>query len=185
MGIKNFIRNRLLIDNRGSVSVLILGLFFLSVITFLVLTDITSVYLAKRALTQVTEAAAQRGVKNLDLEKYYASKYNLSSAILSASGLGAVDPGIPIDCAKGNEDVRSTIKDWIQLDDSIRRNSLSNVQVDVVTCDGYQMGISTSARAHLPFVLSFLGISEYRISAQVGIFDERKVTDNYYGLTFG
>ncbi|MCX6444938.1 MAG: hypothetical protein NTY85_05350 [Actinobacteria bacterium] len=185
MGIKNFIRNRLLIDNRGSISVLILGMFFLSVITFLVLTDITSVYLAKRALTQVTEASAQRGVKNLDLEKYYASKYNLSSMILGASGIGEIDPGIPIDCAKGAVDVRSTISDWIQLDSSIRRNSLSNVQVDEVMCDGYQMGISTSALARLPFAFSFLGISEYRISAQVGIFDERKVTDNYYGLTIG
>ena len=185
MGIKNFFRHRLLLDDRGSISILILGLFLLSVMTFLVLTDITSVYLAKRALIQVTEASAQRGVKNLDLEKYYASKYTLTSTILSASGMGQTDPGIPIDCAKGDIDVRSTINDWNHLDDSIRRNSLSNVQVDKVVCDGYQMGISTSALARLPIALPFLGISEVRISAQVGIFDERKVTTNYYGLTIG
>ncbi len=185
MGIKRIVRIRLLIDDRGSMSILILGLFFLSLMTFLVLTDITSVYLAKRALIQVTEASAQRGVRNLDLEKYYASKYTLTSTILSASGIGQVDPGIPIDCAKGDIDARSTIKDWIQLDNSIRRNSLTSVHVEKVLCDGYQLEISTSAVARLPIALPFLGISEVRISAQVGVFDERKVTTNYYGLTVG
>jgi hypothetical protein len=185
MGVIRFVRNRIFIDDRGSISILILGLFFLSLMTFLVLTDITSVYLAKRALIQVTEASAQRGVKNLDFEKYYASKYTLTSTILSASGMGQTDPGIPIDCTKGDVDVRSTINDWIQLDDSIRRNSLSDVHVEEVLCDGYQLGVSTSAIARLPIALPFLGISEVRVSAQVGIFDERKVTTNYYGLTIG
>lgn len=180
-----FFRKRLLVDDRGSISILILGLFFLSVTTFLILTDITSVYLAKRTLVQVTEAAAQRGVKNLDLEKYYSSKYNASTMVLSAIGIGEQDPGIPIDCKLGNSDARSTIGDWIKLDDSIRRNSLSKVSVDEVVCDGYQMGISTSAIARLPMELPFLGISEVRIEAKVGIFDERKVTTNYYGLTLG
>lgn len=178
---KSLIRKHLSLDERGSISILILGLFLLSVTTFLILTDITSVYLAKRSLLQVTEAAAQRGVKNLDLEKYYASKYNIGSTILTAAGMGETDPGIPIECEQGALDARSTIKDWIQLDDSVRRNSLTNVQVDQISCDGYQLGISTSATSRLPFPLTFLKISEFDISAQVGIFDERKVTTNYYG----
>jgi hypothetical protein len=59
------------------------------------------------------------------------------------------------------------------------------VHVEKVLCDGYQLGVSTSAIARLPIALPFLGISEVRVSAQVGIFDERKVTTNYYGLTIG
>ena len=71
MGIVAKARRLLLKDEKGSISILIMGLFLLSVIILMVLTDISSVYLAKRTLTQATEAAAQRGVRNLDLSKYY------------------------------------------------------------------------------------------------------------------
>jgi len=69
MGLAAKVQRAFLKDERGSISILIMGLFLLSVITLMVLTNISSVYLAKRTLTQATEAAAQRGVRNLDLSK--------------------------------------------------------------------------------------------------------------------
>jgi len=61
-----------------SVSVLTIGLFVILLATTLILTDISSIYLAKRSLSQATEAAVQRGMKNLDAESYYSGEYNLN-----------------------------------------------------------------------------------------------------------
>jgi Flp pilus assembly protein TadG len=63
-------------DERGSISLLIMSLFMATVIVSIILTNISSIYLAKRALTQATEAAAQRGVRNLDVDSYYQGEYN-------------------------------------------------------------------------------------------------------------
>ena len=100
MGIvKNLVEKfqRFLCDERVSLSLLIMSLFITIVITLLILTDISSIYFAKRALTQATEAAAQRGVRNLDLEAYYRGEYNASRLALNLLGNSEVDPGIPID----------------------------------------------------------------------------------------
>ena len=69
-GVGNQMIRRFIRDERGSLSVLIMSLFLTIVATLLILTNISSVYLAKRSLTQITEAAAQRGVRNLDLDAY-------------------------------------------------------------------------------------------------------------------
>ena len=182
MGIRDFtsgakvsVSPRILKNNRGSVSILILGLFVLTLITLLILADISSIYLAKRTLTQVTEEAAQRGVRNLDSQEYYKSTYtlkNLASNILSG---GDQDPGIPIDCAMASRDVVATLKDWDLLNNSITRRHIKDISITDISCDGFQIAILTSAIATLPFVLPFTGISEVRITSHVGIFDERKI----------
>jgi hypothetical protein len=185
MGLMQRIREKLLRDERGSISILIMGLFLLSVITLMVLTDISSVYLAKRTLTQATEAAAQRGVRNLDLEKYYEKSYSAVRFGLNLLGDGEKDPGIPIDCMKGRDDAVDALNIWIGLDASITRKNLHAIRIEEISCDGYELGIRTSARVVLPFNLPLLNQSEVLITSKVGIFDERKVTTNYYGLNLG
>jgi hypothetical protein len=188
MGIvKNLVEKfqRFLCDERGSLSLLIMSLFMTIVITLLILTDISSIYFAKRALTQATEAAAQRGVRNLDLEAYYRGEYNASRLALNLLGNSEVDPGIPIDCAKGSRDAFDTLKNWGNAQVFISRGNLGAIAIDEIQCDGYQLSIRTSSMATLPFVLPFIGLGKVRISAQVGIYDERKVTTNYYGLNLG
>lgn len=157
----------------------------LTLITLIVLTDISSIYIAKRALTQATEAAAQRGVRNLDLERYYAREYNANRFAINLFGSGEIDPGIPIDCEKGRTDSINTLRDWSLLGGSISRKNLSQIQIEEFQCDGFEIGILSSARVTLPFVLSFIGIEKVDISSQVGTFAERKITTNYYGLNLG
>jgi hypothetical protein len=185
MGLMQRMREKLLRDERGSISILIMGLFLLSVITLMVLTDISSVYLAKRTLTQATEAAAQRGVSNLDLQKYYEKSYSAVRFGLNLLGDGEKDPGIPIDCIKGRADAIDAMNSWIGLDASITRKNLLAIRVEEISCDGYELGIRTSARVVLPFNLPLLNKSEVPITSKVGIFDERKVTTNYYGVNIG
>lgn len=172
-------------DQRGSISILIFSLFLLALITSLVLTDISSAYLAKRSLTQATEAAVQRGSKNLDEEAYYSGKYNLLSALASLQGMGEKDPGIPIDCSKAMTDVANSLSDWADGGPTLTRVNLRSIRIETLDCDGYQLSISTSAVAKLPIIFPFIDVTEVRIGSAIGAIDERKSTNNYYGLEIG
>ena len=170
-------------DDRGSLSVLILGLFLVTLITLMILTDVSSVYFAKRSLTQATEAAVQRGVRNLDLGSYYRGEYNIKTFIRNLSG--ERDPGIPIDCEKGRKDSINAISEFSRDRESLLGSRLGEIRVDQISCDGYQLSIQTSSTARLPFVIPFINIDSVEITSHVGAFDERKITTNYYGINVG
>ena len=170
-------------DDRGSLSVLILGLFLVILTTLMILTDVSSVYFAKRSLTQATEAAAQRGVRNLDLGSYYRGEYNIKTFIRNLSG--ERDPGIPIDCEKGCKDSINVISEFSRDRESLLGSQLGEIRVDQISCDGYQLSIQTSSTARLPFVIPFINIGSVEITSHVGAFDERKITTNYYGINVG
>ena len=170
-------------DDRGSLSVLILGLFLVTLITLMILTDVSSVYFAKRSLTQATEAAVQRGVRNLDLGSYYRGEYNIKTFIRNLSG--ERDPGIPIDCEKGCKDSINVISEFSRDRESLLGSRLGEIRVDQISCDGYQLSIQTSSTARLPFVIPFINIGSVEITSHVGAFDERKITTNYYGINVG
>jgi len=178
--VKKFLR-----DERGSLSVLIMSLFITILVTLLILSDISSVYFAKRALTQATEAAAQRAVKNLDMESYYKSKYNATQLLLNLSDGREQDPGIPIDCAKGEMDAASVIDEFSSGRARLLGQQIGQIRIDKISCDGFQMAIATTSTARLPFLLPFINIKEVEIHSVVGTFDERKITTNYYGINLG
>jgi hypothetical protein len=172
-------------EEDGSLSVLILGLFMTVVITLLILTDISAIYFAKRSLTQATEAAAQRGVRNLDLDEYYRGKYNVNQFFKNFSDEREKDPGIPIDCSKGAHDARDAINEFSGDRANLFGQHLGAIKLDDLACDGYQISLKTSSTAALPFVLPFINLSAIEISSQIGTFAERKVSTNYYGINIG
>lgn len=176
MGVK--IRN-FLTDEEGSLSVLILSLFMTILITLVLLTDISAIYFAKRSLTQATEAAAQRGVRNLDLDAYYRSKYNLTQLLINLTDAREKDPGIPIDCSQGEVDARAAINELSSDRINLFGSHLGVISVDEIACDGYQLSLHTSSIAQLPFVLPFIDIESVEIHSHVGTFDERKITTSY------
>jgi hypothetical protein len=176
---------RFLAEEDGSLSVLILSLFMSIVITLVILTDISAIYLSKRSLTQATEAAAQRGARNLDLDAYYRGKYNLTQLLINMTDEREKDPGIPIDCQKGSIDARDVINDVNRDRENLSGQSLGSIKVVSISCDGYQISIETSASARLPFLIPFININSVDISSKIGTFDERKVSTNYYGINIG
>ena len=176
MGVKF---RKFIADEEGSLSVLILSFFMTILITLVILTDISAIYFAKRSLTQATEAAAQRGVRNLDLETYYRGKYNATQFLLNLTGEREKDPGIPIDCSQGEVDARAAIDELSSDRINIFGSHLGVISVDEITCDGYQLSLHTSSIAQLPFVLPFIDIDSVEIHSHVGTFDERKITTSY------
>ena len=166
-----------------------MSLFMSTLIVLVILTNISSIYLAKRALTQASEAAVQRGVRNLDLQRYYQSDYNFWQFAWNLTGEGETDPGIPIDCQKGRDDALSAMEKWMQLSESKEtangRENLEDIRVNRVECDGYQLTISTSADVRLPFLLPFMNLDYVEISTTVASIAQRRITTNYYGIDIG
>ena len=160
-----------------------------TLIVLVILTNISSIYLAKRALTQASEAAVQRGVRNIDLQTYYQSDYNFWQFAWNLTGEGETDPGIPIDCQKGRDDALSAMEKWMQLSESKEtangRENLEDIKVNRVECDGYQLTISTSADVRLPFLLPFINLDYVEISTTVASIAQRRITTNYYGIDIG
>ena len=64
-------------DESGSIAVIVIGLFIITVASLMVMTDVSTVIIAKRSLAQATEAAAQRGVHTLDKSSYYQGTANI------------------------------------------------------------------------------------------------------------
>jgi len=78
-----------------------------------------------------------------------------------------------------------SLNNWVQLDATVTRMNLHSIQIEEILCDGFELGILTSAKVKLPFTPAFLNQPEVGITSRVGIFDERKITTNFYGLNVG
>jgi hypothetical protein len=174
-----------LFDERGSISILIIGLFSILLMLSIIMTDISAVYFGQRSLSSSLEASVQRGSKNLDLEKYYQGEYNLNALIHNVVGESEGDPGIPINCEKGFRDVYSTLDSWENLGPEVSRVNLHKIRLNNFECDGFTISISASAVVNLPITLDFLGIDQVSISASAGGNAERKSNNNYSGFDIG
>jgi hypothetical protein len=165
---------KLLREERGSISLIVLTFFIISVISSLVITDVAAVTIAKRSLTQATEAAAQRGVRNLDRDAYYSGEFDLSTLVGNIFGVGPKDPGIPIDCSKALGDSEGALADWGRGPRSLRRIELVDIVVRKIQCDGFGIQLITSATAQLPIVIPLLKIDKVLITSRVSTTNSRR-----------
>ncbi len=172
-------------SDRGSISILIFGLFSVVLITALMLTNISSIYIAKRTLTLATEAAAQQGAKNLDAKAYYSGEFNLTRAQLTLLGMGEKDPGIPIDCTAGSRDAAIVLSSWDSRDISSNTRNLTSIEVDEISCDGFEISISTLGIVRIPIPIPFIELEFIKIQSRASAIPERADTNNYMGFDFG
>jgi hypothetical protein len=169
-------------DEQGSISVLVLTLFLITVVTSLVITNVAATTIAKRSLIQATEAAAQRGVRNLDKDAYYSGEFDLSTMAGNFFGLGPKDPGVPIDCSRALEDAQDALADWAFGPRSLKRVELSEVAIRDIQCDGFGIELSTAAIAQLPIVIPLFRIEKIRVTAQVSTTNIRKSGFSPFGI---
>lgn len=169
-------------DERGSISLLVMAFFLISVTTSLIITDVAAIAVAKRSLTQATEAAAQRGVRNLDREAYYSGEFDLSTLAANVLGIGPNDPGVPIDCSKALGDSQGALADWASGPSSLRRVELNEIAISDIKCDGFGIQLITSATARLPITIPFFKIEEILVTAQVSTTNTRKAGFSPFGI---
>jgi len=141
-------------QERGSLSVVIIGVFFITVASLMVMTDVASVLVAKRSLAQATEAAAQRGVHTLDKSAYYTGKGTLFSAPLAIINHRDHTP-IPINCAQALLDVMLELHNWSSDEGSMKHHELQGIVLSDLQCDGTSLEVSTYTEVKFPFTVPF------------------------------
>ena len=143
----------------GSISVLTMGLFLLTVALLILITDIASIALAKRSLVHITEAAAMRAVHSLDLAAYYRGNTGVE---------------IPLDCARARQSVNEELAQVLQEGRDLIRPELGSIEVTDFYCAGNLVRLTTSARATLPFRIPDSSLINVEIHASVGAQSDRK-----------
>ena len=176
---------KLLDDEKGSISILTVGLFLLVLSTSLILTDISSIYLAKRSLSLATEAALQRGMKNLDETAYYSGEYNFNQLLVNSFGQAESDPGIPINCEKGLQDIQEVLSGWQTRGAASVRENVDRLRLSDFECNGFEIYIESAAIARIPIPIPFINLDEVAIHSFAGAVGERAETNNYYGFDIG
>ena len=140
---------RLIDDERGSLSALIIGLFLLTMALIMVMSDISALVAARKALSQHTEFLVQQGAKSIDLEAYYQGRGGLLPYLAEKTIVDQTDPGVPLDC---DEVKRAVVQAAAKVVDS----KFSQFQLVHFECDGGMTFVQTQAKAVLPYSLPFL-----------------------------
>lgn len=164
-------------DEEGSISLLIIGLFVVTVATLLVITNIASIAIAQRSLVQASEAAVQRAVQNLDLKAYYVGEGGMLSGILNNS-----DVPIPIECSSANSAISDELRHWNSANTSLLRREIRDIWMSEFNCDGVSVGISTTAFAVLPLQLPFVNLKNIELHTSVGATNTRSKGLYLFGI---
>lgn len=175
-----FVRRKLVSDT-GSISVVVIGLFIITVASLMVMTDVSALIVAKRSLVQATEAAAQRGVHTLDKSEYYQGKANIFTAPMAVATHRA-HPVIPIDCAKGGVEVLLELNSWSNDESDMKWQHLKGIQLTNFSCDGASLEISTRSEMQLPFKVPFTTTNSVFLTASAGTTN--KVQEGFYMFGF-
>ena len=161
----------------GSISVIVIGLFVITVASLMVMTDVSSIIVAKRSLVQATEAAAQRGVHALDKSKYYQGKGNMLT-VPKALATQREHSVIPIDCTRGGIEVLLELNSWSNDEANMKWNALKGIELTNFDCDGASLELSTRSELKLPFQLPFSKTNSVFLTATAGTTN--KVQEGFY-----
>ena len=172
MGLKTTIK-----DEEGSISLLIIGLFVVTIATLLVITNIASIAIAQRSLVQASEAAVQRGVQNLDLDAYYVGEGGMLSGVLNNG-----EVPIPIECSSASSGISDELQHWISSNRALLRREIRDIWISEFNCDGVSVGISTSAFAVLPLQLPFIDLKNIELHTSVGATNTRSKGLYLFGI---
>ena len=120
-------------DESGSLTLAIASLFLLTLLLSFAIIDISGVYLAKRELINLGEAAITRAAHHVDDSRYYAGDR-------TEIGLGSNGPIylLPIDCGQAARSLESELTGL----------TLSNQPIAVTSfrCDGDQLWVKVSSK---------------------------------------
>ena len=195
-----------LLNEDGSISILVFGLFSVVLLSGVVLTDISAVIVAQRSLVQATESAAQSAAHALDLDVYYQGKHSALSFLVSNAS-----PVIPIDCQAARNRASETLADiasssnrssggsgdqlggsddqlggsgnWFSgSDKELVRRELTDIQISNFQCNGTEVLITTSAKAWLPISLSLFSFESVELSASAGTTSVKKRVLSLFGI---
>ena len=168
---------RRLSSEKGSISVVVIGLFVITVASLMVMTDVSALVVAKRSLVQATEAAAQRGVHTLDKSEYYQGKGTVFTAPM-AIATDREHSIIPIDCDRGGLEVLLELNSWSNDQSDMKLRQLKGIELTNFSCDRTSLEISTRSEMKLPFKVPFTTTDSVFLTATAGTTN--KVQEGFY-----
>jgi hypothetical protein len=165
-------------DETGSISPLIIFYFTILVTLIFLISNVASAYIARRDLISRTESALLIASQELDDYRYY-----YGSPITSFLAEQEISNGslrVPIDCADASRtfEVAMTSLSIDPVDSQAGSQrftpreskgfGMSNLQIESISCDGYDLAAKVSELHELPFQLRVLGIRTHLNRVEVG-----------------
>jgi hypothetical protein len=165
-------------DEEGSISLLIIGLFIVTLFSIMAMTDIASIAIAQRSLVQATESASQRGTHELDLDNYYKGKGTIFTPLIRSRYSAPNARRIPINCSTGYSEVIKELHDWSVSSSAQKRIELGEITLESFECDGFAISIGTRVIAKLPFVITLSRLEQIELHA--GVATENQRSEGFY-----
>ena len=170
-------------EEHGSLSLLIIALFMVTLSALMVMTDVAVVANAKRSLDHVTEAAAMRAVHTLDEASYYKNKHSiLTTAAELFSGGEYADNRVPIDCVKGREEVLDEFSKWISTSSNMKTIQISDYSITSYNCEFDVVHLESSASVKLPFPAPFTRLDRAIIKSSITTLNEKDKGLYFFGI---
>ena len=160
-------------DERGSISILTIALFLITISLLMIMTNIATVTLAKRTLTQSAESVAQRGAHFLDEDAYYSGKFNAITMVQNLFGQGPQDPGVPIDCQEAQIGIAEALSDLASESELLIDKGAHNLEISEITCDGRGLQVALQVEVDLPFQLPFLNLKSVTLISSATTYNQR------------
>ena len=141
-------------NDEGSITPLIVLYFIVIMSSIFVIANVASMYIARKELITMAEAALSKAAQELDETRYY---YSLPSIVSSGDSQG---PAIPINC----NDASTTFRREIAA-----MSFQTEIEISKFECDGENLSASLSETSRLPFELPIFNTREFTNHVRVSI----------------
>jgi len=141
-------------DDEGSITPLIVLYFIVIMSSIFFIANVASMYIARRELITMAEAALSKAAQELDESRYY---YSLPS-IVSAGD--SQERTIPINC----NDASTTFSREIAA-----MSFQAEIEISKFECDGENLSASLSESSRLPFELPIFNTREFTNHVRVSV----------------
>jgi hypothetical protein len=158
--------SRALQEESGSISPLIMVYFVIAMSLTFLISNLASVYIARRDLINLTEGALSRAVQELDEVAYY---YQLPIPEMFTGE----SKKVPINCSDAGRTFSREIALLATSKLDLYGQSLAQVNGDITlkafNCDGKTLSVTLQQVHQLPFKLRVFGITEFTNQVEVSM----------------
>lgn len=171
------------LHEEGSLSLLIIALFLLSLSSVMVMTNVAVVANAKRSLDHVTEAAAMRAVHTLDEKSYYSGKHTALTSVAELLNNGDyADNRVPVDCEKGRQAVIEEFLSWARVSSNMKTEQIESYEITSYQCNFDVVHLESSAMVRLPFPIPFVGTQNRIVKSSITTLNEKDKGFYLFGI---
>jgi len=154
------------LEETGSISPLIMGYFVIAMSFIFLVSNLASVYIARRDLINLTEGALSRAVQELDEIAYY---YQVPIPDIFTGSHREV----PINCSDAgktfSQELALLASTHLDLYGQRFNQASGDIALKAFVCDGKSLSVTLQQVHQLPFKLRVFGITEFTNEIEVSM----------------